>query len=153
MRSFSLTSVCCLVTLSCPTLFRLHGLQSTGLLCPWDFPDKNTEVGCHFLLQGIFPTQRLNPFPAWQVDSLPLSHQGSLTTYLCILFCDFPVSYKAPFLIKYIVLRKQLLISQEYPAKPVPVYYILLINDKCTKFLSLHVNNDGWKKKSICLSQ
>ena len=26
------------------------------LLCPWDFPGKNTAVGCHFLLQGIFPT-------------------------------------------------------------------------------------------------
>ena len=25
------------------------------------FPGKNTEVGCHFLLQGIFPTQRSNP--------------------------------------------------------------------------------------------
>ena len=24
-------------------------------LCPWDFPGKNTGVGCHFLLQGIFP--------------------------------------------------------------------------------------------------
>ena len=31
------------------------------LLCPWDFPGKNTRVDCHFLLQGIFPTQRLNP--------------------------------------------------------------------------------------------
>ena len=27
-----------------------------GLLCPWDFPGKNTGVGCHFLLHGIFPT-------------------------------------------------------------------------------------------------
>ena len=27
---------------------------------PWDFPGKNTGVGCHFLLQGIFPTQGLN---------------------------------------------------------------------------------------------
>ena len=27
------------------------------LLCPWDFPGKNTAVGCHFLLQGIFLTQ------------------------------------------------------------------------------------------------
>ena len=25
--------------------------------CPWNFPGKNTGVGCHFLLQGIFPTQ------------------------------------------------------------------------------------------------
>ena len=29
-------------------------------LCPWDFPGKNTRAGCHFLLQGIFLTQRLN---------------------------------------------------------------------------------------------
>ena len=27
------------------------------LLCLWDFPGKNTGVGCHFLLQGIFPTR------------------------------------------------------------------------------------------------
>ena len=31
-----------------------------GLLCPWDFPGKNIEVGCHFLLQRIFLTQGLN---------------------------------------------------------------------------------------------
>ena len=28
---------------------------------PWDFQGKNTGVGCHFLLQGIFPTQGSNP--------------------------------------------------------------------------------------------
>ena len=38
-----------------------HGLQPTRLLCSWDFPGKGTGVGCHFLLQGIFPTQGLNP--------------------------------------------------------------------------------------------
>ena len=32
------------------------GCSPTRLLCPWDFPDKNTGMGCHFLLQGIFPT-------------------------------------------------------------------------------------------------
>ena len=36
------------------------GLQPARLLCPWDFPGKNTGVGCHFLLQGLFPTQGLN---------------------------------------------------------------------------------------------
>ena len=30
------------------------------LLRPWDFPGKNTGVGCYFLLQEIFPTQGLN---------------------------------------------------------------------------------------------
>ena len=39
------------------------------------FPGKNTGAGCHFLLQGIFPTQRLNPrLLHWQADSLPLHH-------------------------------------------------------------------------------
>ena len=37
-----------------------HGLQPARLLCPWDSPGKNTGVGCHSLLQGIFPTQRSN---------------------------------------------------------------------------------------------
>ena len=31
---------------------RLHGLQPTRLLCPWDFPAKNTGVGCHFLTRA-----------------------------------------------------------------------------------------------------
>ena len=56
-------------------------LQSSWLLCPWDFPGKNTRVGCHFLLQGIFPTKGLNPSLLhvlyWQADSLPLCHLGS----------------------------------------------------------------------------
>ena len=48
------------------------------LLCPWNFPAKNTGVGCHFLLQGIFPTQGLNPHLLhWQVDSLPPCHLRS----------------------------------------------------------------------------
>jgi len=46
---------------SCPTLCDPHGLQPTRLLCPWDTPGKNTGVGCHALLQGIFPTQGSNP--------------------------------------------------------------------------------------------
>ena len=49
-------------------------------LCPQDFPGKNSGVGCHFLLGGIFPTQGLNlsllHFLHWQVYSLPLSCVG-----------------------------------------------------------------------------
>ena len=40
---------------------RPHGLLPTRLLRPWNFPDKSTGVGCHFLLQGIFPIQGSNP--------------------------------------------------------------------------------------------
>ena len=38
-----------------------HGLLSARLLCPWNSPGKNTGVGGPALLQGIFPTQGLNP--------------------------------------------------------------------------------------------
>ena len=50
------------------------------LLCPWDSPGKNTQVGCHALLQSIFPTQGLNPgllsLLHWQAGSLPRCHSG-----------------------------------------------------------------------------
>ena len=47
-------------------------------LCPWDSPGKNTEVGCHFLLQEIFPTQGLNLDLLHCRQTLYcLSHQGS----------------------------------------------------------------------------
>jgi len=40
------------------------------------FPSKNNEMGCHFLLQGIFPTQKSNPcLLHWQAESSLLSHQ------------------------------------------------------------------------------
>ena len=56
------------------------GLQPTRLLCPWDSPGKSTGVGCRFLLQGIFPTQGLNPcllyLLLWQGVSLPLAPPG-----------------------------------------------------------------------------
>ena len=51
-------NVCVSVARSCPTPWpRGH---PTRLLCPWDSPGKKTGVGCHSLLQGIFPTQGLN---------------------------------------------------------------------------------------------
>ena len=54
-------------------LFVTHGLWLARLLSPWDFPGKNAGVGCHFLLQGIFLTQGLNPhllrLLPWQADS------------------------------------------------------------------------------------
>ena len=50
------------------------------LLCPWDSPGKNTGVGYHALLQGIFPTQGSNPhllcLLLWQAGSLILAPPG-----------------------------------------------------------------------------
>ena len=92
---------------SCPTLCDPHRRQPTRLCCPWDSPGKNTGVGCHFLLQGIFPTQGLDPgieptSPAWQVDSLSLSHLGSL--------CWTEVT-KAGIFVSFLILGKRLCLS------------------------------------------
>ena len=43
-----------------PNSLRPYRLQPTRLLCPWDFPDKDIGLVCHFLLQGIFLTQGSN---------------------------------------------------------------------------------------------
>ena len=57
---------------------------ATRLLCPWDCPSKNTGVGCHFLVQGIFPTQGSNPVLLHYGQILNcLSHQEFLS------FCLF----------------------------------------------------------------
>ena len=39
----------------------LRGLWPPRFIFPWDFPGKNTVMGCHSLLQGIFQTQGSNP--------------------------------------------------------------------------------------------
>ena len=47
------------VSISCSVMFdslQPHELQPARLLCPWDSQGKNTGEGCHFLLQGTFPT-------------------------------------------------------------------------------------------------
>ena len=77
-----------------------HGLQPTRLLCPWDFPGRNTGGGCHFLLQNqlyvyIYPPPLLGFLPTevptehWtEFPVLCSSHQSSIshvisTAYVC----------------------------------------------------------------------
>ena len=64
---------------SCLTLCDPMDYSLPGSSYPWDFPGKNTGVGCHFLLQGIFQTEGLN-LGLLHCRRIPyyLSHQGSL---------------------------------------------------------------------------
>ena len=56
-HSASLMCVCVLGHAVVSDSLRLRGLWPLKLLRPWNSPGKNTGVGYHFLLQGIFPTQ------------------------------------------------------------------------------------------------
>ena len=91
MHAYSVTQLC--LTLW-PT-----GLP-VRLVCPWDFPGKNTGVACHFLLQGIFPTQGSNlhllhcrqilyHWATWEAQrsalNRNLSNANSVITFIIIL--------------------------------------------------------------------
>ena len=92
---FCLYSSLVLVAQSCLTLCNLmDSMQPARLLCPWNSPGKNTRVGGHFLLQGIFLTQ--GSIPALQADSSPSEppekpirvHVGThFSWYVFVQFC------------------------------------------------------------------
>ena len=74
----------------------------TRLLCPWVAPGRSTGVGCHFLLQGIVPTQGSNLrllYCRWILYHL--SHQRSpaaaaaKSLQLCPTVCD-PIDGSPP---------------------------------------------------------
>ena len=72
-------SVLCVHVHLCPNLCDLRNCR---LLCPWNSPGKNTAVGCHFLLQGIFLTQGSNLcLLHWQADAY---HSATLEAYQSI---------------------------------------------------------------------
>ena len=71
-------SLVCLVTQLCPTLCDHMDRSPPGSSVHGDSPGKNTEEGCHALLQGIFPTQGSNPgLPHCRWILYLQSHQGS----------------------------------------------------------------------------
>ena len=90
----------CMGMLSHVQLFATHGLQPTRPLCLWNFPGKNTGVGCHAFLQGIFPTHRSKTLvsPAltgrfftncatcgtWLYSSITSKNVASYRRYLCL---------------------------------------------------------------------
>ena len=81
----------CVCAQLCPALCNpmycsLLGSSVHGIFLSW----QNTGASCHFLIQGIFPTQASNPHLLhllhWQEDSLPLSHLGSPNRKLASLY-------------------------------------------------------------------
>ena len=89
---------------------RSHGLLLSRLFRPWDFPGKNVGLGCHFLLQGIFPTSRsslvsyvscvgrqiLHGCSTWETQSKIFGANRFLATVtkVCILFSFLGVANK-----------------------------------------------------------
>ena len=56
-RLNTLLKYCCSFAKLCPTLCNPMDDNLPRFLCPWNFPGKNTRVGCHFLLQKYWSTR------------------------------------------------------------------------------------------------
>ena len=93
---------CLLSCFTCVSLFATPESVPVRLLCPWHFPGKNTAVGCHALLQGIFPTQGFNlhllGLLHWQAGAFPQGPPGEpLMDFLWFLKEEADVSHFIPF--------------------------------------------------------
>ena len=77
---------------SCPTFCNPIDCSLPGSSVHRDSPGKNTEVGCHALLQGNFPIQRSNLslfcLLHWQAGSLPLAPPGINFLSVCIVMSE-----------------------------------------------------------------
>ena len=84
----------CVCAQSCPTLSDPMDCSTPGSSAFGNFPGKNTEEGCHFLLHGIFLAQGSNPcLLHWQADSLPQHHLGSSKPTMTESVLPPPFSY------------------------------------------------------------
>ena len=111
------------------------------------FSGKNTGVGCHFLLLGIFLTQGLNPqllsLLHWQADSLPLAPPGWLHLLLSsregrkawIKSSDKPRQ----------CIKKQ----RHYFADKVPFTQSYGFSSSCARIWELD-HKEGWAQKNWC---
>ena len=86
LTSYESERVSCSVILNS---LRSHGLYLARFLYPWNSPGKNTGVGCHSHLQGIFLTQGYNPgllhcrhilYQLSQIYCFPMCKKGSYTS-------------------------------------------------------------------------
>ena len=87
-----------MLTQLCPTLCNPMDCSLPGSS---DFPGKHPGVGCHFLLQRIFPIQGSNPcllyLLHWQVDSLPLCHLLAMISCNYVLWASFAFAWEVIF--------------------------------------------------------
>ena len=84
-----------------------YGLQPIRLLCPWDFPGKNTGMGCHFLLQGIFLTQGSDPYILCLLHHRWILYHWAIWEAETVMYWTITVLYQGRMEIKVFCLTKE----------------------------------------------
>jgi len=117
-----------------------HGLWPARLFSLWDSPGKNTGVGCHALLQGIFPTQGSNPcLPYCRRILYCLSYQGS--PWLSLLYhknLSSQPHYSHQHINIYFTCEKNKIFDYTYPSTnpPSPTIFWFLFPQISYQYLS-----------------
>ena len=132
-----------------PPGFSVHG----------DSPGKNIGVGCHALLQGIFPTQGSNPgLPHFRQILYHLSHQGSprIMEWAASLFSRgyFPPGFKpgspalqADSLLMHFIVCFQREWESWGKGEELIILYTSNYSNSFTKSMCLFYNKQSWKKQ------
>ena len=120
--------VCILSRFSFFWLFATLWTVALRLLCPRNSPGKNTGVGCHALLQGIFLTQGLNlhflPLRHWQAGSLPLAPPGNSPAS----HCPPTIAFLSTSTAKYFTKKNCLYVSPSFPTYPIRHLFWMLLH-------------------------
>ena len=132
------------IYLLAPSVQYSHSVMSDSVaprfLCPWNSPGKNTGVGCHSLLQGIFLTQGLNPGLLHCRQTLyRLSHwRSAIGWWYCSVircFCQFS---------RYIIVT-QVIILKSYQIAKLPLSF--LIFNFCVFLLIIFDRLNSWEAR------
>ena len=116
--------------------------------CQWNFPDKNAGMGCHFLLQGIFPIQGVNPGLLHCTQIQQIAKNKTTTkenSRVATLLSDTQISKKRILAgmkkVIFNILKK--LIHQE----DMTILYVYAHNNRVPKYMQQKLTN----KSTLCL--
>ena len=114
---------------------RPHGLQPARLLCSWDSPGKNTGVGCHDFLQGIFLIQESNlGLQHCRQILYHVSHQGSPTSFIEDIIINSALNKKLLYQ-KSCIFQKSKITFIFFPSGVILKPYITEVNNYKSNYL------------------
>ena len=99
-------TLCCAYLLSRVRLFAPKDCRPPGSSVHGDSPGKNTGVGCHVLLQGIFPTQESNQVFQIAGQLFTYSATREAQWYISVLFSSWSLANQSCFVLFLVIAEK-----------------------------------------------
>ena len=120
-----------------------YGLRLVRFLCPWDSFGGNTGVGCHSLLQEIFPNPGIepgSPYGRWILYRL--CHQGSH------LLCPFS-NHASCWSRQHKGFQPGLPTAWSFPHSTLSLLHCMEVSSSRSRFISDHVTSTVKPKAAL----